>query len=59
MFCVLFAGFLTKIAPGVGFWHDFSAPGVGVLHFLSARGGEFTLSKISPRICLWDGHAWN
>ena len=47
MFCVLFAGFLTKIAPGVGF-----------CTFLVPGGGEFTLSNISPRVCL-GGHAWN
>ena len=46
---VFFAGFLKIIAPGVGFWHDFSAPVVGVSHFLCARGvGNSPFQKI-PR----------
>ena len=57
MFCEVFAGFLKIIAPGVGFYHDFSAPGVGVSHILSARGwGIRPFKKYSAR---GDGQAWN
>ena len=50
LFCGVFAEFLKIIAPGLGFWYDFSATGVGVSHFLCARGGggEFALSKTIP-----------
>ena len=36
--CGFFAGCLKRIAPSVGFKHDFSAQGFEVSHLLCARG---------------------
>ena len=58
MFCVLVLLDFEKIAPGMGFQHNFSAPGVGVSHFFCARRvGNSPFQKIPQGFCLggWSG----
>ena len=50
MFCVLFAGFLKKIALGWGFSTIFCPRGRGSALSLCLGGGEFALSKNSPGV---------
>ena len=52
MFCCFFAGCLKIIAPGVGFWHDFSATGVRVFALSLCPGVENPpFQKNSSGVC--------
>ena len=52
MFCVLFAGFLTKVAQGVGFYHDFLPQGLVFCTFLVPGVGNSPFQKFPQ------GFAW-